>query len=320
MTGIDSRVQQAVAAESSVELARLAADSSPRVRRQVAVNPHTSTEVLNRFVTDRDWRTRAVVAALPSRPGLDRTDLRDDSNFEVRAALAWNRKLTAEERVKAGRSIKQDVRYMLASHPDSSLQDAEAFILDPSTEVRTILAENTPHRTVIEALANDTNPRVRKVAAGRVATGAWSSPVSTIPDQDLGLSPAALAAAPVKVRKPSTKWLKIYSEVVPSRDEVGFEVAWLWKCIASIDADPELRAWWAASNFDRLELTWGFVSGIRFGTSSRVLTVMFEFPFGPVDDDDHHNKELWRDILADTLSATGQHLKLDAVPELPNMP
>ncbi len=208
---------------------------------------------------DRDWRTRAVIAARPEVPATVTVGLVDDRAWQVRFALAANHHSDPDVALAITRAADNRIRMVLAQN--TSLPEDVAHLLadDPHKDVRSMLAASTAHREVLERLLVDPRPDVRSAALHNplVTTADLDRAAhDTRPDgEPLDLTdPQVLAHWPVTPSKPSTRWFRIFSQFRPGSDEIPDYVAWFWRYSRRIDGDSAWASWWAAAEADRLDV------------------------------------------------------------------
>ena len=110
---------------------------------------------------DRDWRTRATVAARRDAPAAAHRLLIHDRVWQVTYALGDNPAVDIEVWRTIAAEGSKELRASLAGQPFLPLDVARLFLQAPETEIREALASQTTHREVLEALLADPHPSVR---------------------------------------------------------------------------------------------------------------------------------------------------------------
>lgn len=127
----------------------------------MAANPSTEAEVLLVLAGDRDWRTRAAVAARQDAPAAAHLMLINDRAWQVIYTLGDNPAVDLEVWRAVATEGSKDLRAYLAGQPFLPLEIARLMLDAPETEVRRTLASQSPHREVLDVLFADPSPVVR---------------------------------------------------------------------------------------------------------------------------------------------------------------
>lgn len=122
-------------------------DGRPRVRQGVARNASTPQDLLDRLALDSDPSVREIVAKNAGISNAQLTELAGDPDKKVRGAVAQNPNAHGDFIALLATDVEADVRWSVAL---SSLQKLPAQI--------------------VEALANDSDSKVRRMVAGGTGT------------------------------------------------------------------------------------------------------------------------------------------------------
>ena len=127
----------------------------------MAANPAAEADVLLLLAGDRDWRTRAVVAARRDAPAAAHRLLINDRAWRVLYTLSENPAVDLEVWRAIATEGSRDLRASLAGQTFVPLEIAQLLLQAPETDVRRALASQTPHREVLDVLLADPNTGVR---------------------------------------------------------------------------------------------------------------------------------------------------------------
>ena len=130
----------------------------------MAANSHVSADVLTDLASDRDWRTRAAVAARPDLPTPAGAALAEDKIWQVRFALAHNQNSGSAVWHAITEATRTDIRMVFAQQPWVPLDISELLCADRAKDVRENLAIRSTHRTVLDRLLADDYDGVRAAA------------------------------------------------------------------------------------------------------------------------------------------------------------
>ena len=340
---VGERATRAASSVDATQLREFSHDRSPQVRREVAANTWTPSDVLDELAGDRDWRVRAAVGLHPSTSDAGLSRLVDDPRWEVRLTMLDRPDLSTPVMLLVCSGDTRDARFVLAGQQRIPLQVAQRLAADPHWEVRRALAENTVFEEVRSVLRSDSRPVVRELAREYAYQSRYrpADPEHPPPDRREHTRPhvtaADLARWPTTPKKPATKWLKINGNYQPSQDEIPPHVIWLWRIAKAVDSDPAWAEWWSpspaqvlelypapAGNGDRVDVRVGAKEVQVVGCSS-ALSDWIEVAFSGDDDQaDRMYEEMpptmrshFLDLVYTMLTATGRQLDLGEPPPLP---
>lgn len=166
MTVADRELRASAPSLSNHELAALATDTSPRVRRAVAGRSDVTASAAGALAGDRDRQVRERLADNPACPTAILGRLIDDAHWRVRWTAAQNTSPDPAVRETAARSPRPDVRNALAQRRDLTFEMSTVLAADPEVDVRLQLVWSSPWPQIPIRLAADPSPRVRAEIAG----------------------------------------------------------------------------------------------------------------------------------------------------------
>lgn len=175
------------------------------------------------------------------------------------------------------------VRCDALSNSSVSHADTDWAVRDREATVRGVAVAHLPVRDVdLERLLKDRSEFVRHEAADRRASskvgpdGRLQAPLERWSEEDalvesiadsiaaamgpvpgLPRSPSEMAHWPATPRKPTMKWLKLFSQFHPATDEIPDLIVRLWKVARLVNRDPAWIRWWEPAPYRVLDVSFG---------------------------------------------------------------
>lgn len=146
-------------------LAQLAGVTSGVVRRLVAANPSTPVELLERLCLDRDTWVRHTAMEHPALPPALLERLARDPRPEVRGLVAAHPSTPPAALVALSNDEVRDVRNATVRNPALPVDALDEFSRSARPWVREVVASRTASVAVLELLAADDEPSVRRLVA-----------------------------------------------------------------------------------------------------------------------------------------------------------
>ena len=139
------------------------------VRRNVAQNPNTSTETLDRLSKDV-WRVKMNVANNKNTSSKTLDRMSNDENREVRIGVAFNPNTSTETLDRLSKEESEYVRMNVAYNKNTSTEALDRLSEDENEYVRKNVAQNPNTSTeTLDKLSKDKNEYVRENAKSNLS-------------------------------------------------------------------------------------------------------------------------------------------------------